>query len=110
MAYLYVKTPNGTQYSINLTTVNSGGGSAAANGYLYFNNGCILQWGNVTDSNEKSWPVNFSSAVYSMVSTFSDNSGSSSSNNAHPISTSKYSVYCRSSLAHLKHQMEPNIV
>ena len=33
MATLYVKTPNGTQYSIDLTKVNSSGGSANTNGY-----------------------------------------------------------------------------
>ena len=68
MATLYVKTPNGTQYSIDLTKINSGGGSAAANGYALMNNGCMLQWGRKTSTTDSyvNFPVTFSS-VYAIA-------------------------------------------
>ena len=78
MATLYVKTPNGTQYSIDLTKVNSGGGSAATNGYALMNNGCTLQWGKYTgpsggayNPEAVSFPIAFASACYAFTVCFS---------------------------------------
>ena len=70
MATLYVKTPNGTQYSIDLTKINSGGGSAATNGYALMNNGCMLQWG-ASSAGWTTFPVGFTT-VYGVVATCSN--------------------------------------
>ena len=75
MATLYVKTPNGTQYSIDLTKINSGGGSAAANGYALLPNGCFIQWGKYTPSAAGSnitvtFTTSFSTACYVVVWSF----------------------------------------
>ena len=51
MATLYVKTPNGTQYSMNLAYIKSDAGSKAENGWSYLPNGVIIQWGEVSTHN-----------------------------------------------------------
>ena len=72
MATLYVKTPNGTQYSIDLTKVNSGGGSSSTNGYALLPNGCMIQWGTMAKQTSNStvsvtFPTSFTSAAYAIT-------------------------------------------
>ena len=60
----------------------------------------LLQWGKTTQSGEQTLPISFTDSGYAVVSTFSDNSSSDSSNNASFLSLSKIRVYARSGVAH----------
>ena len=74
--------------------------SLAQNGYWKAPNGLIIQWGKTTQTGEQTLPISFTDSGYAVVSTFSDNSTTSSSNNASFLSLSKIRVYARSSAAH----------
>ncbi len=52
------------------TTINSlvyGAGSLAANGYIKFSNGLIIQWGAASGSGTTTFPLAFASACYAVI-------------------------------------------
>jgi len=66
MAHLHVKTPGGTTYSIDLDTINTPSGSVPSN-WAYLPNGCIIQWGRITNYGIITFPMEFPSECYSCV-------------------------------------------
>ena len=55
MATLHVKTPNGTQYDLDLDMIKASTGSLTTNGYATFPNGCIIQWGFFPNTTTAGW-------------------------------------------------------